>query len=95
MMSRPAKLRSQITGDGNDLQAQSNASRISTGNRHHLRSLSPEEKMTYHRWRCGTLILFGAVVVVLGGLVFTGSSSTTSPAPEKGAAHARLAAGSK
>jgi hypothetical protein len=74
----------------------SNASRVSPGNRRNvLRQLSPEEKITYHRWKCGALIVYGAVVVALGGLVFVGSSSTTIPAIEKGAAHARLAAGSK
>jgi hypothetical protein len=95
VMSTPAMLRSKITGYGNDLEARPNASSVSSGSRHGLRSLSPEEKMIYHRWRCGVLILYGAVVVVLGGLVFTGSFSPTSTALEKGAAHARLAAGSK
>lgn len=55
----------------------------------------PEEKMTYRRWMYGAWIFYSAVVVVLGGLIFAGSSSTTIPALEKGAAHARLAAGSK
>jgi len=95
MMSTSARLCSQITVDGNDQKARPNASYAGSGNRHDLRQLSPEEKMTYRRWKRGALILHGAVVVVLGGLVLIGSSSITIPALEKGAAHARLAAGNK
>jgi len=79
------------TGDRNDLEARPDASCVGSGSRHGLRPLSPEERTTYHRWKCGTLILYGAVVVVLGGLVFAGSG----PAPENRAADARLASGSK
>ena len=69
--------------------------RVSSGNRHHLRPLSPEEKMTYRRWMRGVWILYGAVAVVLGGLVFTGNLPTTISALEKAAAHTTLAAGSR
>ena len=94
-MSTPAKVSSQIMRRENDLEARPNASRANSGTRRHLRSLLPEEKMTYRRWMYGAWIFYSAVVVVLGGLIFAGSSSTTIPALEKGAAHARLAAGSK
>jgi hypothetical protein len=95
MMSTPTKRRSQMTSDGHDLEAGPDASRVGSGKRHSPGPLSLEEKTTYHRWMCGTLVLYGAVAVVLGGLVFTGSSSTPIPALEKGAVHARLAPGSK
>jgi hypothetical protein len=80
-----------MTADGNDLEARPDASRVGSGNRHGLRPLSPEESTTYRRWMRGTLMLYGAVAVVLGGLLFAGSV----PAPEKAAADARLASGSK
>jgi hypothetical protein len=80
-----------MTADGNDLEARPDASRAGAGNRHGLRPLSPAERTTYRRWMRGTLILYGAVAVVLGGLLFAGGV----PALEKEAADARLASGSE
>jgi hypothetical protein len=91
MMSTRPKLRLQAAGD---LGARSNA-RVRSGNRHDLRPLSPEERMTYRRWMRGVWILYGAVAVILGGLAFTGNFPTTIAALEKGAAHATLAAESR
>jgi hypothetical protein len=95
LMGRSAKVRSQITSYRNDLEASPNALRFNSSNRHDLRSLSPEERTVYHKWRCGVLIFYGAVVVLLGGLAVIDSSSTSIPVLEKATAHARLAAGSK
>jgi len=82
-MGTSAKVRSQNTSYRNDLEASPDASRFNSGNRHDLRSLSPEEKTIYHNWKCGVLIFYGAAVVVLGGLAVIGSSSTSIPALEK------------
>jgi hypothetical protein len=90
-MGTPAKRCSQMTGDGIDPEARLDASRAGSGNRYGLRPLSPEERTIYRRWICGTSILYGAVVVVLGGLLFAGSV----PPLEKRAADPRLASGSK
>jgi hypothetical protein len=86
MMSMPAQLRSQAAGDEGDVRR---------GNRHGLRLLSPDEKMTYRKWMRGVWILYGAVAVVLSGLIFTSSFQTTIPALEKQAAHTTLVARSK
>jgi hypothetical protein len=94
MMSTPAKPHSQVAGDGGDLEARS-SSRVRPGNRHGLRLLSTEEKMTYRKWMRGVWILYGAVAVVLSGLVFTGSFQTAIPALEKQAAQTTVVARSK
>jgi hypothetical protein len=86
MMSTPAKLRSQVAGDGGDVRP---------GNRHGLRLLSPDEKMTYRKWMRGVWILYGAVAVVLSGIIFTGSFQTTIPVLAKEADHTTLVARSK
>jgi hypothetical protein len=90
-MGTPAERRSQMTGDERDPEARTDASRVGAGSRHGLRPLSPEESATYRRWIRGTSILYGAVLVVLGGLLFAGSV----PPLEKRAADPRLASGSR
>ncbi len=94
-MSESERLHAQVKVAGNGLEGRPDAARVSAGARHDFRPMSPTEKIAYRRWMRGALILYGAVVVALGGLVVAGNSSSAIPDIAKVAAHVMLAAGSR
>jgi hypothetical protein len=91
-MNDVGKLTSQVRPRA---EGRPDAAHFGAGTRHDLRPMLPDEQIAYRKWKRSTLMFYGAVVVILGGLVLTGSSSTAIPDTTKEAGQAMLAVRSR